>query len=76
MRCLGSPQTQRMQRTARAGQLEGPWGVWRQAVKVPVAGWGGRALCLGYSLVLKVWPTRSLLTVCFIWTTADTSCGN
>lgn len=61
---------------ARAGQLEGPWSIWRQAVKFPAAGWDGRALFLGYSLVLKIWPKRSLLTVCFIWTTADTSHGN
>lgn len=50
---------------ARAGQLEGPWSIWRQAVKLPAAGWDGRALFLGYSLVLKVWPKRSLLNSLF-----------
>lgn len=45
---------------ARAGQLEGPWSIWRQAVKFPAADWDGRALFLGYSLVLKVWPKKDL----------------
>lgn len=56
--CLGSPQAQGMQGAARADQLEGPWGVWWQAVKFPVAAWDGHTLFLGYSLLLNVWPKK------------------
>lgn len=58
LRCLGSPQAQRMQGAARADQLEGPWSLWWQAVKFPVPAQDGHTLFLGYSPLLNVWPKK------------------
>lgn len=61
---------------AHVSQRDGPWSIWQQALELPAAGWDGHPLFLGYSLVLKVWPKRSLLKISLIWTTADTSHGS